>query len=72
MYFLKLNSINDHLGLQDLQRNLALVPQVIRQVDRGHAAFTQLALDRVAAEQGCVQSSGGVGHPSYCLGGPQS
>ena len=35
--------------LQDLQRDLALVLDVVRQVDRRHAALTQLTLDAVAA-----------------------
>ncbi len=36
-------------GLQDLQCNLALVLQVIGQVDGCHAALAQLTLDGVAA-----------------------
>ncbi len=45
-----------------LQRDLTLVLQVIGQVDRGHAALTQLTLDGVAAFEGCVQAGDGIGH----------
>ena len=37
------------LGLQDLERDLTLVLQVIGQVDGGHAALTQFSFDGVAA-----------------------
>ena len=37
------------LGLEDLQRDLAFVLQVIGQVDRRHAALTELTLNGVAA-----------------------
>jgi len=37
------------LGLQDLQRDLSPVPDVVGQIDRGHTALTELALDAVAA-----------------------
>ncbi len=36
-------------GLQDLQRDLTLVLQVVGQVDRGHATLAELAFDGVAA-----------------------
>ena len=39
-------------GLQDLERDLAVVLQVLGQVHRGHAALAELALDAVAAGQG--------------------
>ena len=55
---------SDHrrqLGLQNLERHLALVLQIVRQVHRGHAALTELALDGVAAFQGCVQARDGIG-----------
>ncbi len=35
-------------GLQDLQRDLAFMLEVVSQVDRGHSAFAELALDRIA------------------------
>ncbi len=53
---------SSQLGLQNLQRDLPLVLQVIRQVDRRHAALAQLALDGVAAGKGGIQTSDGVGH----------
>ena len=34
---------------QGMERALALVLEVVGQVDRGHAAFTKLTLDGVAA-----------------------
>ena len=34
---------------QHLERDVAPVPEVASQIDRGHAAFTELALDGVAA-----------------------
>ena len=43
---------SDHGGqlrLQNLQRDLALVLEVVGQVDRGHATLTKLTLDGVAA-----------------------
>jgi hypothetical protein len=49
------------LGLEDLERDFAFVFEIFGQVDRGHPALAQLALDRVAAFQGCVQAGGGVG-----------
>ena len=39
------------LGAQHLERDLAIVPEVVRQVDRGHPALAQLALDPVAVGQ---------------------
>ena len=50
------------LGLEDLQGDLAFVLQVVGQVDRGHPAFAELTLDRVAALEGSVEARDGVGH----------
>ncbi len=36
--------------------------QVVSQVDRGHAAFTKLTLDGVAAVESGIQAGDGVGH----------
>jgi len=50
---------SDHrseFGLQNLQRDLPLVLQVVGQVDRGHTTLTEFSLDVVAAFQGCVQA----------------
>jgi hypothetical protein len=49
------------LRLQHLERDLAVVLEVLGQVDRGHPSRTELALDAVAALQGCVQAGGGIG-----------
>ena len=49
-------------GLQDLERDLALVLQVVGQVYRGHAALTKLTLYGIAAFEGCVQAGDRVGH----------
>ena len=46
------------LGLEDLERDLALVPDVAREVDRRHAAFADLPLDGVAAGEGGIQLVG--------------
>jgi len=37
-----------------------LVLEVVGQVDRGHPALTDLALDAVAALEGCVQAGDGI------------
>ena len=39
------------LGSEHLDRHLAVMPEVVREVDRGHAAPAELALDGVAARQ---------------------
>ncbi len=41
-------------GLQDLERDFALVLDVVGQVDCRHPALTELGLDAVAAGEGCV------------------
>ena len=43
------------LGAQHLERDLAVVPEVVGEVDRGHAAAAELALDRVAAGEGRLE-----------------
>ena len=40
------------LGLQHLDRDLAVVPEVLGEVDRRHAARAELALDAVAVGEG--------------------
>jgi hypothetical protein len=50
------------LGLQHLERDTALVPQVVGKIDGGHSALTDLSLDAVSAFQGSVQSNDRVGH----------
>ncbi len=43
---------------QDLERNVAIVPHVPGEIDRGHPAGAELALDRVAAGEGRGQADG--------------
>ena len=50
------------LGLQDLERHLAVVLEVLGQVDGGHAPLAQLPLDAVAVGEGGDQSVGGGVH----------
>ena len=50
------------LRLQHLERDLALVLQVVGQVDRGHPALAELALDAIAALEGRVQAGDGIAH----------
>ncbi len=40
------------LGSQHLDRDLAVVPQILREVDCGYASLAQLALDAVAVGEG--------------------
>ena len=65
------------LGVEHLDRHLAVVPDVVGQVDRGHPAAAELALERIAAGQ--LGSQGGLevrhhgrGHPRRLqeAGGP--
>ena len=49
---------------QNLERDVALVFDVAREVDRGHAACADLALDNVAAREGCVQLGDGIHRPN--------
>jgi len=44
------------LRLQHLERDVAIVPHVAREVDRGHPALSELALDAVAALEGRVKA----------------
>ncbi len=50
------------LGVQDLERHRAVMPKVAREKYRGHAAATELALDRIAASQGAFQHRAEVRH----------
>ena len=58
------------LGTEDLDGDLAIVAEVVGQVDHGHAAFAKLSFDGVAAgERGCktgleVGHSGGKMAPA--------
>ena len=50
------------LGLEDLDGHLAVVLEVLGQVDRGHPALAQLPLDAVAVRQGGGQAIGSLAH----------
>ena len=50
------------LGAQDLDRDLAVVLQVLGQVDRGHAALAELPLDAVMLGERSLQSGCRLGH----------
>ena len=50
------------LGAEDLDGDGAIVLEVVREVDGGHAARTELALDAVAVGQRRSKTRGGVSH----------
>ena len=50
------------LGPQHLERDLAVVPEVVREVDGRHAAGAELALDAVAVRQGPLEAAEELGH----------
>ena len=41
------------LGVDELDRDLAVVPNVVRAIDGGHAAATDLAIDLIPAGDDC-------------------
>ncbi len=49
------------LGAEHLERDQPLVPQVAREIDRGHAALPELALDGVAVGQRGLETSSDFG-----------
>ena len=51
------------LGPQDLDGDLAVVPQVLGEVNGGHAALAELALDPIAVGQ-----RGGQAEPGFLHG----
>jgi hypothetical protein len=50
------------LGVEDFQSDRAVVPQVVRQVDRGHAAPPKLALETVPISQATLEPLAEVCH----------
>src|SRR6185437_15715282 len=50
------------VGMENLQRDWPIVAKVAGQKHRGHAAATELALDRVAARQSAIQPRAEVRH----------
>src|SRR5258708_32547986 len=57
------------LGPQHLERDLALVLEVLGEVDRRHAARAELALDAVAVAQSGRETCG-IGHQGLTRCGP--
>ena len=49
------------LGVQDLEGDGAVVAEVVRAVDRRHAAAAELGVETVAAGEGLRESGLGVG-----------
>src|SRR6476619_4916611 len=54
---------------EDLHGDRAVVLQVLSEVDGGHPAATELALDRIAVGKGDRQDSQRVGHGPRSWGG---
>jgi hypothetical protein len=52
----------DDLGFHDFHRDLAIVPEVVREINRGHAARTQHAVDPVVTGESLRQGLGGRAH----------
>ena len=50
------------LGAQDLDRDFAVVAEVLGQVDGGHAALAELPLDAVAVGEEALQAGHRLGH----------
>ena len=50
------------VGAEHLDGDLALVAEVVGEVDRGHAALAELALDAVAVGENGAEALDGVGH----------
>ena len=49
------------LGMEDLQGDGAVVPEIAGEIDRGHAATAELALEHVAVGQGGLEPFEGLG-----------
>jgi len=50
------------LGVEDLERDRAVVLQVLGEEDRGHPPAPELALEGVASPQPCLQLRAEIGH----------
>ena len=50
------------LGSEHLERDLALVPEVVREVNRGHPALAQFTVEAVAVSEGRGEVKRGVRH----------
>ena len=49
------------LRVQDLEGDVAVVLEIAREIDRGHAAAPELALERVAVSEGLRELGPNVG-----------
>jgi hypothetical protein len=49
------------LGMEDLQGDGAVVPEIAGEIDRGHAATAELALEQAAVGQGNLEPFEGLG-----------
>ena len=49
-------------GAQDLHGHFAPMLEILGEIDGGHTALPQLALDPVTALEGSAQTGSGVGH----------
>ena len=49
-------------GVEDLDGDLAVVLEVVGEVDGGHAALAELALEAVAVGEGGGEAGDGIGH----------
>ena len=58
-------------GIEDLERDLAVVLAVTREIDRRHATAREFALHGVAAREGDLQVPRMSIDPSRTLGGSQ-
>ncbi len=61
----------DHRGEfrpQHLDRDLAIVLEVVGEIDRGHPALADLALDAIAAGEGLLESGRRLGHSEFGIG----
>ena len=54
--------------MEHLERDRPVVPEVLRQPDRGHAAAAELALEGVAVPQSRAQCCYRIGHGTRCRG----
>jgi hypothetical protein len=49
------------VGVEHLQRDRSVVPEVVREINRSHATTAELALERVAVGQGGLEAFKGLG-----------
>ena len=57
------------LGVQQLERDRPVVPQVLREVDGGHPTAPELPLERVAALQRFTEWRERIGHQPLVVAG---